>query len=477
MEKYTVLIAFAFFISALIGCTEQELSPSKPLPESHGELKKMLEEGQGTKTTFEVYAKLAKSYSVTDQEQALYYLELQKDLARKVDDHHQLGLGYIREANLYRKNKDYAKSEHAYIQCIHAFEKSGSYEYVATAYNNIGYLFNEVGNYGHAIEYHLKAKEGYLAQNDLSRLALVNYNLGMCHFSKPKPDYELAESYLMEALVCIDQLDGNQDLYNNKIYNHIGAINYRLGNYIVAIENYKKSIENIGNTNSNFGLKAIASMNMAETFTAMGNFEEASHWVKEAHQFSESLDEMNQVEFYNIRAEFYQKQGQYGLAKADIETAIALADQGIINKPLQRTIELAKKWNAAQIQLRQVRAASGINVEGLENTQNKLEKAFEESTKDKNMAMLKTIEADKANKNAKASTNMMVYLIIGLALVFLGSATAIYYFAYLRPKKFNDQYKEMQSQYKELEFQHKQLKDIFASQEEDLKNIIQRGLK
>lgn len=149
-------------------------------------------------------------------------------------------------ANALRNSTDYKEA----IKLFQKIETSFIYEKLKKTevilYTNIllhyGWTLHNAGNYRRAGEY-LEQAERMLANTDLplKDIAQVYYLRSVEWFNQA--DYSLAEKYCEKSLYYVKQVYGENAVEVCSALNQLGAIVQKCGNYIKAIQIFKKSYE------------------------------------------------------------------------------------------------------------------------------------------------------------------------------------------------------------------------------------------
>lgn len=433
---FAALVAIVFFSNCSTEITEP--SPIK-LPEDPQRLKELLAKEQDHKRKLEIYHALYKSYRQSDPLLAISYLSDQRDLARQVGDELTAGKACYNMGFEFDEVDNYISAVDAYLQAINYFDKLGDTKRISIVLDNIGVVFMKTGNYEYAIKFYKKSKKIHEDNEDIQSQILASYNLGICYFSQKETDYATAEKFLKDAAHLTDSLDERKEYYLNRIYNYLGALYYKKGEYTKAKEAYLESINYIDPNEGRNKLQYIAYANMSEAEMGAGNYEAADRWMEKALAFGKAgnLDAKLIISGYNIQGQLYQYQGKYKESIAALETAINLADDDVINEPLQETLRIIRlSYKALNHAGKAVSADRYDRILELDGKQDKLEKDLVENTNFQALqaALSLSIELDSQRKENKAEAEKKVIFIVIAILLALVAGVVFYR---LRTKAFN----------------------------------------
>ena len=166
----------------------------------------------------------------------------------------------------------------------------------ARGYRDLGerYLANDQSS--QALEQFLKAKEIY--PDD----PILHYDLALVYVEKRR--FDKAESHLKEAIrLKPDYSDA---------YNYLGVLYYRKGEVDLAIESYKKALDNMLYVNPQF-----THLNLGVAYLSRKDYRKAILHLEEAIRLVH-----NYVDAYNNLGRAYEGLGQYSKAKEYYKKAL-----------------------------------------------------------------------------------------------------------------------------------------------------------
>ncbi len=165
-----------------------------------------------------------------------------------------------------------------YLSSIKFYKKAGLISETAHVLTDIAYIFYKVQEYSKAKEYYLDALALY-EQNGLKKeIIKTSYNLSTCF--RQKKNYSEALKYTYKALKLAEKI--NDQVSINKIYNHIGIIHFKKGDYKLARENYLRSIKNVNEEEDKTLRLAYGYNNIGESYRDERNFSLAHQYFKKA---------------------------------------------------------------------------------------------------------------------------------------------------------------------------------------------------
>ncbi|MBL6445401.1 tetratricopeptide repeat protein [Fulvivirga sp. 29W222] len=416
------LMAIVFFTA----CNTETAEPSATqLPDDPEQLKALLEGAQSAQVKLEAYSALHNIHRKTDPELAFFYLEKQWLLAKDVSNYLEAGKACYNMGLIKKNEGDFVKAVEFYLEAINNFEEVGDLTKMGSALNNLGVIFMETGNFEYAIKFYNNTKNIYEANQDVRRQILANYNLGICYFSQKEADYATAEKYLKDAERLAEGLAERKAYYLNKIYNYLGALYYKKGDYTKAKEAYLESVNFTEPAEESDQFQYIAYANVSEAEMGAGNYEAAHQWMEKALNIAQgaNLKAELMISGYNIQGQLYQHQGKYKESIEALEAAIALADDNIINEPLQETLRIIRLSYKGLNKLgKAVSADRYDHILELDGKQDRLEKDLVENTNFQALqaALGLSIELDNQRKENRAEVEeKAVFIIITILLALI----------------------------------------------------------
>ncbi|MBL6447590.1 tetratricopeptide repeat protein [Fulvivirga sp. 29W222] len=427
-STYYLLLVFL-----LLACsTKEDIEPQNPLSSDNDELQAILASDAGSQLKKQVLWRIYKLNKQENPQEGMKALnDLQEIASREGDQfyfakaNHGLGL-------LMKRQGDYIEAIDHYLQAVNSFDKIDSSLYVADDLNNIGNIFAESGNFDYAIRFFEKAQQIYHIAEDIEYLTMANLNLAICSYSKTEPNYERADEYFQEALALANELTEERNAYLNWIYNSIGAMHYKRGNYGYAKTFYLKSLDHLEPSADLTQKKFIAFFNIGEAAIGADNLTDANKYIEQAIDLLKDgkVDSNSILGARNIEAALFQKKGNYEKATSILENALDIANKEAINPKLKETLKLlSHSYRNLNNSGKAVDASRYDRILALKESQEVFEKELVEKTNFKALqaALSLKIELDNQIKEKKAEMDKKsFYINLTLVLAVLLIAVAIY---------------------------------------------------
>lgn len=373
--RYWYLYVLLFVVS----CTDETLIPEQNnnLPADTKSLLELLETNPSDSERIKIYWKLHKAVRETNSPLAIKYLNNQIEIASKTRSNEDLGKAYHGIGYIHYKNKNQIEAVRHYLKSYDNFEIANNPGYQALELNNISTVLMELEDYDYPIEFLLKAERTYKALDDIPNEVMAKMNLGICHMKKVKPDYELAVKYYDEAIKLNEHPHKRQNHFFNRLYNLKGTLKYRLNEYQEAIALFQQS-NSFQQTYKEVDEKRMISFyNIGETYSAIGDYENAMSWLNKAKAIDEQKTVREQVvlEWYIIMGSMLNKKEEYGLCAELIQEGIARASKENYNAPLLSMIDLlALSFNELESKKTPVAKARVLQLLNLKIKQEELRK-------------------------------------------------------------------------------------------------------
>ena len=162
-----------------------------------------------------------------------------------------------------------------------------------------GRFMTDMGEYENAIRYFKRLL-------DISSIDQINLRINLGRVYTLKGDYDDARRYYLQA----KDLETNENSAKMaEIIKHLGLLDDTFGNYTVAIEKYRESLE-LYNRSQNFGywrIKGDLHLNIAKAQTALAQFDEAKE------ELIKSEECMNKAELPRNHPDLLQHQINLGI--------------------------------------------------------------------------------------------------------------------------------------------------------------------
>lgn len=287
----------------------------------------------------ELYNKLYKELKKSNLDTALYYLEKQKNLARRIGDTRTEGLTFLRIGLLNKVKGNYDLAIENYLTSARIFKSDDHYKLYAAALNNLGNILLAAGNYDGAIKFFTKASTTYEYLEHSNLLVSTYLNLGQSYFNLDK--HESSRYYYNQALKLSLGLESPELIF--KSYNYLGELEKKecyyeqSRNYYLAALNYTEQI------NDTRRKKATLHNNIGGVFLKEGKLTSAEDYFLKALNAKRVLDDNNsQLITLSNLGDLELRQGNIRQSIAYLEEGIAKGDRDIVNQYLTDAISLLK---------------------------------------------------------------------------------------------------------------------------------------
>ena len=178
-------------------------------------------------------------------------------------------------ANVLANEGDYEGFKNANFELIKLAEKFKDSSYMAFGNHNLGWYYGEEIQIDSSYYYYFKAVNLY------SKIKKVRLEgevlLNMANIQESEKDYIGAEQNAVRAIKLIERLPKNENNLDTlwSLYNVLGVISYRLGNYNEAIEYHKIALSYSAQMKDNFVNILFSENNMALAHRDNGNYKDA----------------------------------------------------------------------------------------------------------------------------------------------------------------------------------------------------------
>ena len=251
----------------------------------------------------------------------IYYANLAKDLAEKLDYSKGAAGAYLRLGQAYNSLGNYDQSQlflskaltHSiekrttaiiyvniginhyemsnypealknYFTGLKIFEEIGDKKAIGSVYNNIANIYTDMGNYDEALKNHLAARKIREANNDKRGIAGSYLNIGNIYFYQG--NYNDALNNYFEAKKMYEALGDKTEIA--LAYDHIGVIYKNQQKYEEALKNYFAAL-NIQNEIGEKDGMAISYTNIGTTYVESGKASEGKEWLMKGLQLAKEI--------------------------------------------------------------------------------------------------------------------------------------------------------------------------------------------
>jgi|GEM_PF-892533 len=210
--------------------------------------------------------------------ESLYLLENSKE-----NNQRMIAGRYYSIGNIYERMDYPDLAIQNYKSSLIIYQKFQDVESIGDLFLNIGKVFENLQEPDSALAYYEKAISKFEGLNNPVLLAGVYQNIGVIHNQESSPEFAL--NYLLRAERIFEEAD-HRNLSN--VYNSIGASYFYLKDYFQAISYYEKSLS-LATQDSYLEVQHRASYGLAESYSALKNFENAFKYQNLFNTYNDSL--------------------------------------------------------------------------------------------------------------------------------------------------------------------------------------------
>lgn len=178
---------------------------------------------------------LVKLYSRVNPDSALYYANMEIDLARKLQDDMGIGLAAIRLGIIYKRTNRFDIAEEYYHKALDIYDRIGYEKGKADVLNNLGTMNTTLSNYEKALDYFFRSMKHYQNSGNDYKTPVSLMNIGVVF--KEMDDDEQALIYYKQALEKAKELNQPNTIIKCNI--NIGGIYRNSKEYSLALKNYR----------------------------------------------------------------------------------------------------------------------------------------------------------------------------------------------------------------------------------------------
>lgn len=194
---------------------------------------------------------------------------------------------------------------------------SGKFAFYPLVNKNLGDASLELKDFKKAISYFLEIEKLYSKNNKGLKLSTILANIGICYLHLNQ--FSEAEAYLLKSLQLQEKENDAVSLI--ALYMDIANLYYLQYKDDQAIPYFEQAYA-LSKKTKDFGIKRVASKNMAAVEENRGNFKQALAYRKESEQWKDSLNNQNKIwalADYEKKYAVAQKQKQISVLKVENE--------------------------------------------------------------------------------------------------------------------------------------------------------------
>jgi adenylate cyclase len=296
----------------------------------------------------QVLLELSQEYENSSLGDAINYVNLAKNLSRKLNYDEGVAKSFWYLGKYYKKLGKYPETLDAYSTALDIFKKQNDLKGQSIILNNLGSLYGDQGQETKALEYYFQGLKLAEKAEDTTRIVVTLGNIGYIYMNKPIT-YDKALEYLLRALplgrelkndyiigsvsVNIGEVYMNKNMDDSALFyfdqslaafggtadvcytlNDIGKLYEKKQNYDSALANHNRALK----IATDLGVQediAGSLLGIAQTYYSQGKIAASLSAYKEAEEIAKSLDSKFQLkEAYTGLAACYSSLRDYGNA-------------------------------------------------------------------------------------------------------------------------------------------------------------------
>ncbi len=257
----------------------------------------------------------------SDPDTAIYYANVTKDLAEKLNYSQGAAGAYLRLGQAYNNKGSYDQSQmflskaleystnklttakiyvniginhyemgndpealKNYFIGLKAFEEAGDKKAIGSVYNNIALIYTDMKNYDEALKNHFAAKKIREENGDKRGIAASYLNIGVIYYEQG--NYAEALKNYFAGKKMYEELGDKNELALS--YNHIGLVYKNQQKYADALENYFAALKILEQVGDKEGI-AVSYYNIGTAHLEEGKAREAMDWLMKGLQLAKEI--------------------------------------------------------------------------------------------------------------------------------------------------------------------------------------------
>ena len=216
-------------------------------------------------------------------------------LKKSKKNNYVLGEVYAKSisGHIHKRRGDYNKAIKEYEEALHKAELINNKEAQIVLLNQLGIVNRYEDNIRESLTFHQKALDIILRLKINNKRLKISKSISINSIGNiflALKQYERARNLFNQSIVLQYEVNDKIGLAIN--YQNIGYANENLGEYDIALINYKKSLDFNLINNDEFG-KVICHNSIANVLIKKGNYQEAYKYINEVVKPVESLGKVN----------------------------------------------------------------------------------------------------------------------------------------------------------------------------------------
>jgi len=316
-----------------------------------------------------LYTKIGRELLYNDASQALKYADSGEALSKQLNYTRGMIRAYMVMGIYYRNNSQYDKAFNYQFDAIRLAEKLKDKKLVASGYTNLAILFKNQGNYKKSIEYSKEALKKFIEVKDTISMANCYQNMSNSYRRDKQPDLAIKSS--LEAYKLFEAKNDEYGIMS--AYSSLGAVYMEdKKDYQKALSYFLKAAE-IAEKNTEMNGRAVCYQNLGDCYYRMGNYKLAEEFVKKSLEAGKLLGNREQ-EAYNYLnlSSINEAVGNPKQALQYYKLYSGIADSIAKSRYKKSTLELEEKFHAEKSQ-KEIELLSNLNE--LKTKENESQKA------------------------------------------------------------------------------------------------------
>ncbi|MGL4598863.1 MAG: tetratricopeptide repeat-containing sensor histidine kinase [Bacteroidia bacterium] len=375
-------------------------------------------------------------YEEHNYEEALLYFNEELRYDQELNDSNARASAYNNIGAIYSKTGQYTQSIRSYKKALE-IESSLKNEYaVAACQTNIGIAYKEQGDYNLALDHLLQAAR-YYDQSKLYREQASCYST-IANIQIEQGNFDNALSYHQSALELRKKVNHQKGVANS--LTNIGQTYIKKGDYDLAIDFLNRSLK-LKTELKDKQMMAISMDLLGEVYFLKNEYGRAQYYYHQSLELKASVqDPKGKAETYNKLGNLYLAWGKYDLALQQLELARSVLATSNVKKELLKNYLLTTQVlrangdykNALLFYDRYETLKDTLQNENQHKALAELQIKYETEKKEQEIVSLN--ERDKTQAALLDKQHTLIYLLVGVVLLFILVAALLFYINRSRKK-------------------------------------------
>nr|WP_299337790.1 tetratricopeptide repeat protein [Allomuricauda sp.] len=252
---------------------------------------------------------------------ALYYADLQLQLANKTDAKTYIAAAFSTKGTAFWVKGDYEKSITYFEKNLEVAKVVGKKNVIASAYNKLGIVYGDVGDVLRQIAFYEKSLKIREEIGDLEPIAITLGNIGQLYLKEG--NYTKALECQQRCLKIREEL-GDQSRVAFALAN-IGAVHESMEDFDTALAYYRRSLT-LGEKHCSKKSIAWFLSNMGNVLKRQGDYSKAHGYYRRSMALLQTMGAKPEiVDLLGDRGELYFLQADYSKSISDCKSAHAIS--------------------------------------------------------------------------------------------------------------------------------------------------------